>query len=236
MLNLEKYNKTIWRLNGIIILIASLGAIFFCLIVGYNLAQDIFRNREVHDIVNINEKTKNEEFLRLGYFTSLSGTSFFLVPLSSEESISESYYSKSSSSNSRNYLLFDSSSKESLWLFKNNESLILRFETIKEKTLTEPEINKSKTIGLTFEVVNKDTNNDKRLSTQDLVDLVYFDLKTKKMIPLVVGIDRNIGSEQSQDDELLIFYSKNGKSYFKTFRISTMTASEEKEIKLAQAI
>ncbi len=227
----DKFDKMIWRINGMVILIACICAILVGSFVAYKLFRETTGQREVVDIVNVDQNTKTEEFLRLGYFSQLSGTSFFLSPLLSDQNFSESYYSKTSTANARNYLIFDAETKKSHWILKDNQSLVLQNITIHD-VWTENSKPK-KAIGLIFEVVSNDTNRDQRLSDMDLSELVYYDLTDHKKIKLVEGIERHIGSERFSADAILIFYSRSGKTYVRTLTLSSLIVSDELEIATA---
>lgn len=228
-LNLEKYDKFVWRINGTLLLLACIGAILVCTIVGYKLLEEVFGTRQVHDIVNVDQNTKKEEYLRLGYFQSLKGTDLILIPLTSEQKFEASYYSKSTYSRARNYLVFNSNNKESYWIWKSNTSLILEetkiYNHIKEE-------NTQKARGLVFEFVDEDSNTDGVLDDKDMKSIQYFDLSSRKSVAVISQVDRSIGVQQTGDDEVLFFYSRSGKSYFKSLAVSSLSLSDEKEIGL----
>lgn len=228
-LNVEKYDKLIWRANGTLLLFACMGAIVVCTVVGYKLLRDVFGNRQVHDLVNVDQNTKKEEYLRLGYFQILKGTNLILIPLTSEQKYDVSYYSKSAYSPARNYLVFNSSTKESYWIWKSNAFLVLEdtkiFNQIKEE-------NSQQTKALVFEFVAADSNTDGVLDNTDLKSIQYFDLASQKPVPIVDQVDRSIGVQQTADDEVLFFYSRSGKSYFRSLSVSSLGLSAEREIGL----
>lgn len=228
-LNLEKYDKIVWRVNGSLLLLACIGAILVCSVVGYKLMIEVFGNRQVHDIVNVDQNTKKEEYLRLGYFHSLKGTDLILIPLTSEQKYEASYYSKSAYSHARNYLVFNSTSKEGYWIWKSNSFLVL--EDIKIHNQIKDE-KTQKARGLVFEFVEKDSNTDNVLDGNDKKSIQYFDLATKKSVPVISQVDRSIGVQQTGDDEVLFFYSRTGKSFFRSLTVSSLALSDEKEIGL----
>lgn len=229
-LNLEKYDKFIWRTNGTLLLLACIGAILVCTIVGYKLLSEVLGARQVHDIVNVDQNTKKEEHLRLGYFQSLKGTDLILIPLTSEQKYEATYYSKSAYSRARNYLVFNSSNKDSYWIWKSNEFLVLEDTKIHNQIKEEKT---QKTRGLVFEFVDEDSNTDGVLDNKDKKSIQFFDLSSRKSVPVVSQVDRSIGVQQTGDDEVLFFYSRSGKSYFKSLAVSSLSLSDEKEIGLS---
>lgn len=224
-LNLEKYDKLIWRANGTILLFACVGLLLVCVLAGYKLIKDAFVTHRAHDIVNVDQHTQQPEFLRLGYFESLKGTDFILIPLSSKQRHTTSSYSKSSFP--RNYLLFNSVTKDSYWIWNSNTSVILQEIKIHDQI----EAEKTQQIkALVFELVERDSNADGSLDNNDQKSIQYFEIASRKFIPVISQIDRSIGVQQTANDEILFFYSRAGKSFFKSLTVSSLKMSQEKEI------
>jgi hypothetical protein len=228
-INLEKYDKWVWRVNGSLLLLACVGAILVCTIVGYKLLKEVFGTRQVHDIVNVDQNTKKEEYLRLGYFHALKGTDLILIPLTSDQKYEASYYSKAAYSRARNYLILNSSNKESYWIWKTNSFLVLE-DTKIHTQIRDEKIQKTR--GIVFEYVQSDSNSDGALDDKDQKSIQYFDLSSKKEVLVVSQVDRSIGVQQTGDDEVLFFYSRTGKSYFRSLKVSSLRLSEEMEIGL----
>lgn len=220
-LNLEKYDKIIWRINGTLLLLACLGSLLVCFVVGFKIIrEELGPGQKTHDLVNVNQETKKEEFLTLGYFSPLQGTPYILVPLTSEQKLDVSYSSKTSYGSARNYLVFNSKTKESFWIWNSNSFIVLRHTLVYQSSGDEKN---RKVLGIVFEFVS-DNKNSKSIQ--------YFDLASRKVASVIQNIDRAIGVEQSSDDEVLFFYARNGKSFFKSLNVSSFLLSDEKEIGL----
>lgn len=228
-MSMEKYDRIVWRINGSLLLLACIGAILISIVVGYKLLDDVFGRRHVHDIINVDQNTKKEEFLRIGYFEYLKGTPYILVPLSSEQTYNASYYSKSSHSRARNYMIFDSKNKSSYWIWKSNSALVLDTTKVFDQISDEKTQN---TQGMLFEFVDANSNADSVLDENDQKSVQYHDLESKKTIAILEKVDRVVGVQQSDKDEVLLFYSRAGKSYFKTLNTTTFGISAETEINL----
>lgn len=226
-MNLEKYDKFVWRANGTLLLLACAVAFLFSLIIGYNILKEGQSSHRGHDIVNVDQETKKEEFLRLGYFHILKGTELILIPLTSEQKSKSSYYSRSGNSHSRNYLILNTKTKESYWIWKSNNFLVL--EDVKIHNQIADNRNQ-KAIGLALEVVENDSNSDAVMNESDQKSIQYFDLTAKKLVSVVSNLDRSIGIQQTGDNEVMFFYSRTGKSFFRTLMLSSMKVSDEKEI------
>ena len=217
MENLSKLDKTIWRINGFVLLIIFLASLCGILAFIYNSFSE--RSNQ-HDMVQIDQKTKEEDFLKLGYFRKLEGTDFFLVPLTSEKTTDGSFgkYSGGYNKKSRNQLLFNGKKQESKWLWENNKNTVSEAGFIYDSA---EESKTRKVTGIVFEL-----DQDKTKSTQ------LFELSTMKMSELISGVDRIVGIQQTGDHEVIIFYSKSGKSFFKAYNLMSHSAGEEKAILL----
>lgn len=225
----DKYDKVIWRINGSILLLTCLGVLIVSTVVGYKLLKDVFGTRQVYDIVNVDENTKKQESLKLSYFQQLKGTDSILISLTSDQTYGTSYYSKSSSNQIRNYLLFNFKNKDSKWIWDSNAMLVLNETKIYNQTQNETT---QMVKGLIFEIIEKDFNNDGLLNHQDMKSVQYYDLTSGKMISIVSQMDQSIGIQQTSDNQVSIFYYRSGKSYFKSLTVSSMAMTDETEIGL----
>lgn len=230
-INLEKYDLLLWRAIGSLILVICIGSVLVGLVLSFKVFQDAPPPQQRHDIVNVDQNTKKEELLRLGQFQSLRGTELIIIPLTVESdnnaSFESSYDMKFGYSNSRNFLVFNTTTKENNWIWKTNTNEVFSSTYIYDNIV---ETAKQKTLGIAFELVDTDTNQDGKVTHKDQRNLHYFDLNAKKITPIVDRIDRSIGIQQPANNEVLFFYSRNGKSYFKSLGLSNLSISEEKEI------
>lgn len=233
-INFEKYDKLMWRAIGTLILVGCVGSV----LVGFVLVLNVFKDRtppqQRHDIVNVNQSTKKEERLRLGSFQPVKGTDLILIPLTIENdsaaSFESSYDMKFGFSNSRNFLIFNTKTKASSWVWGSNSNEVFSSTNIYDNV---EDTFKQKTLGIAFEFVSEDTDLDGKINHKDQRNLHYFEASTKKLTAIVDKIDRSIGTQQTSGDEVLFFYSRGGKSYFKSLALSNLAVSAEKEIGLA---
>ena len=230
-MNLEKYDKLMWRAIGTLILIGCLGSVLVGLVLIFNVFNDRTPPQQRHDIVNVNQATKKEEHLRLGHFQELKGTELILIPLTiqndSNASFESSYDMKFGYSNSRNFLVFNTKTKESSWVWSSNSNEVFSSTNVYDNIA---DIGKQKTLGIAFEFVSEDTDLDGKINHKDQRNIHYFEANSKKITAIVDKIDRSIGTQQNSNDEVLFFYSRGGKSFFKSMKVSNLTVSEEIEI------
>lgn len=228
MEQLNKLDRNIWRINGIALLcifIASFVGIIFMI---FGMLKNVDKS---HDFAQVDKGTKEEKFLRLGYFHKLKGTEFLLVPLTSDKSrssygkLSSEYYSK----DSRNQLLFNEKTQESTWLWESNDNLITEVNF----TYDNPEEKEKQIVsGIAFEFIASDTNKSDALDENDRKSVNFFNLKDLKMHKIISEVDRIIGMQQTTRNEVFFFYSKSGKSFFKSYNLINHDQGIEKEILL----
>jgi len=152
-----------WRFNAIILMVAGILAIGVLIFAGNHIFQDITRERYTRNIVNVAEDQSVDEKWELGRLYKIDGTPYALVPLTSDQSYTQSYYSKSSNS-VRNYLFIDTQSNKKQWLFNTNQHLVVDIEYISEKEYND----KDRTVRtILYTIIERDTNGDKRLTDKD---------------------------------------------------------------------
>lgn len=206
---MNKFDRIVWRINGILILGV---AVLICIGVLLSIGNPFFRktkDREANDIVNVNTETKKKEYLNLGEFEKIEERDFFYSPLYADKEGARSYYSKSSST-IRNYLFFDVSKTSSHWLLESHSWRITQTNNIYI------ELNdkcKSSIIkGFAFEIVKADSNDDGVLNYEDQSSIYISDYSGKNLKVVIEDANDILGIEQSDNDSIVVFFIKDGKN------------------------
>jgi hypothetical protein len=225
-LTLNKYDRILWRVVGtLLLLVALLGGASLAFLLAQVFGE---RRHRAHDAVAVDERTKTEEFLRLGYFQPLEGTDFVLIPLSAEGGGGGgSLYSRVPKSTNRNYLLFNARTKESRWIWPSHASLIRAETYVYDRVGRE---NGRHVTGILFERTTEDTNGNGRLDDEDRAGVEYYVPGSGRRVPVVADIERVIGIQQLRPDEVIVFYSRAGKSAFVTLNTASLAVSAPREI------
>ena len=229
-MDLSKYDKIVWRINGSILLLLSLATLLICVVAGlYNLWWA--NNQSTRQIiVDIDDETKEKRFFRLGYFSHLDNTGSILIPLQVEGGESEKMALSSyqgQANRACNYLIYDKKGGKSQWVWKNNEQRIFKHTYVHSSTGK-----KEAVVGIVFESVPRDSNRNKILDRGDKKSLEYFGLSDSLKSLVIENIDMVLGVEQSSADELLIFFVVDSKSYVGTFNLLEKTLVSRVEIKI----
>lgn len=227
-MKLNRYDKLIWRINGALIALGGVIALILMLITGYKIFQEIFRERSITDVVNINEETRRGEYLSLRRFYRIQGTKWLVAALDAQQDYKQSYYSKSGSS-TRNYLFFDTLNQSTHWLLNNNSSLILANHQLLENP-TNIDGERGKVIGAVYEIVRKDSDGDIRLNSDDRKSVVFYSFQTGAYLDLLEGIDELLGVEQISSNEALIFFKDNRKNFTVSLDLLSNELSERAEL------
>lgn len=226
-MDFSKSDRTIWRLNGYLIFLAAAGVIVVSFIVGYKLIRDITRVRPTQNLVNIREGSQKVDRMRLGYLHRLTGTDFFLAPLNGEQNIRKAYYSKESAS-TRNYLLLNPKQETSTWIDSGNDALYLRhfeqFDRINDAK-------HHKVTALLFEAVDRDSNSDGLLDSDDAKKIILVTLNNKKITAPLTAMDRLIAVEQTSPTEILLVYEKGAGTFQAQLDITERKISKPRQIR-----
>jgi hypothetical protein len=211
----NRFFQFVWRLNAL----AIAGVAVVAGLLGLYGLISIFdwetRDREVTDLLAVEPDVSRQDEVRLGYPTTIPGTQYVRVPLFREQKRDLSYYSKSSGDNTVNELYVDSSTGKSKWLFAGTDRLILnQLQTMQQLKSDQPIAT-----SILYSLVDKDTNNDKRLSPQDVTSIGYASLDGTVYTPLLDNIGKLYSVEQVADDKVMVIYFRNGESRLITYAL-----------------
>jgi hypothetical protein len=220
----SRFFKFIWRFNGLVIMVAGVLAIGVLAFAGYKIVGDATRERSTHNIVNVQVDKTIEEKWKLGYMSHIQGSSYVMIALNSDQSYAQSYYSKSTSS-ARNYLFINGQNNERTWLFETNQYLVTDTDILSVK---ESGSNEQKVEAILYRVVKKDTNNDHRLTDDDLLSIGLSLPSGKGYKELLDGIEVFVGQNHIEKNKVLVVFQKGGVGYsaninLKEFAVSNIT-------------
>ena len=205
---MNKFDKIVWRINGVLILCVVAVAGFVLLFASYEMFKDKSRDRNVSNIINVNAETQKKEYMFLGSFSKIEGREFFICPLRANQEYDRSYYSKSASS-VRNYLYFNQYDYSSRWLLESNNWLINNKYAI-YKNFNEDE--KNITIGFFYEIVKKDSNGDGIINYDDNKSIYHSKFDGTNLIVVLEETTDILGINQIDDNKTIIFHRNDRKS------------------------
>ena len=205
-MTMNRFDKVIWRINGVIFLCIGVVGAGMLTLAAYELGRDIFRERHVNSLINIREE---EETLFLGAFTPVDGRDIYISELRADQTYDRSYFSKSASS-VRNYLFFDPSDGSSHWLLDSNDRLIVR----KHEVVRNPDDCDDRIVNaFYFEIAGKDTNQDGLLNRKDRESVLLCRYDGKNAVTVIENTDIILGIGRVDSIRSVIFHVIDEKHY-----------------------
>jgi len=165
----------IWRINSVIILMGGLLAILSLSASAVYVILQATRTREVDSVINIANNEQVKAKTEIGTFTPIAGSEILQAPLYLIQDYDYRAGSKESSS-IQNYIFFDPNQKRSYWLRPKSEGLFLSAIALVQNSnpidnnLILNANNEEKpvpVVAFLYVLVDKDTNNDKRINDRD---------------------------------------------------------------------
>ena len=188
--------------------------------------------------------------LQLGAFQELPGTEYLTAAVSSlgsrEEYAKDASASREENRYIRNYLFVNVTDKSSHLLFSANDLLILSAENLTETAQAKQASAPAKNIAppaegkanekaenpvkwICYRVIKGDTDNDKRLSANDLLTIALSDASGLNYTELISDV-RAILHETRRGDSLIFIYTANGKNQIAEINLPTKQVASTKEL------
>ena len=218
--------KFIWRLNSLVILAVGAVGLVVLLYGAYQLFKEKTSNRSVSSVVNIEEKPSVNEYYKLEHNSRVFNSKFIAIPLVSVQNYEQSYYSKNARS-IKNYLFTNISTSESTWLFDTNKNLILDFFTISKKQF---DLKAKDVKALMYKIVNKDTNNDNRLTYKDSFNLGFSSIDGKIYKELLTNLQELSTWQFVNDEKIIVLYQKDNTIFSSNIDLKKLKVIDTKTI------
>ncbi len=221
----NRFFTLVWRFNGLVISITGVLAIGVLAFVSYKLILEITRERNIVNNINISPSNETETTWQLGYPSTVEGTPYVIVPLTSDQYSSHSYYSKSSSS-ARNYLFINTEDNIKQWLFNHNNHLIERREMLRK----DQSDHNSAVTAILFQLIKSDSNHDGKLTIDDQKTIAIVKPDGSHYTELFSPIDIYVGSQLVRNNKLLIIYQRQGTGYSAFINLFDFKVENETEL------
>ena len=213
----NKFFKLVWRFNGLLISIAGILAVCVLVFVAFKLVRDITSERNTRNVINVSANAEVKENWRLGKFIEINDKQVLMIPLYSDQSFDRAYYSKSTKS-IRNYLFIDTSDYSQNWIFDKSENLITRSELLRLGDYNSASPNP--VVAILYELVQQDTDNDVRLSAQDISTIAISNPSGSSFKVLIEEVDSIVDFSLLSESELFLVYQKGGVSYSSVLNVT----------------
>ncbi|WP_416306439.1 hypothetical protein [Neptunicella sp. SCSIO 80796] len=213
----DRFFKWIWNFNGLVLFI---GIVIGTLFISYQIVSVFFKDEVVEQpTLNLAQDDKKEEKWSLGYPRKVGNTDFHFIPLESEklsvekkergrmyENFSGGSYTPT---RSKNVLLINGNTNQAVWLFDSIEQLIIDINP-----LVNNEFNKNSiTRGISYEVINSDTNKDSKLDYTDKRTFALSKVDGSGYTEIISGYNRIVESSLNSEGNLFVVFINNNEVY-----------------------
>jgi hypothetical protein len=188
---------------------------------GYQVGRYFLNQRTESNLVNREAQNEDKEKFSLGNFRELEGTPYLIAPVNAQENSNENYYDKKARS-VRNYLFLNGNDKSAQRLVSRNDFLFLNAQEVVLQRRDDKIV-----LGMWYEVVKADTNNDRRLDNQDKKTIAISDVSGTEYTEVIDRVDRLLGSHQKNSTTLLVFYELDRREYVGEISIPKRTLVEQ---------
>jgi hypothetical protein len=197
----HRFFRIVWRINAIVLLLAAAAAILLLGIGAVELGADFFRSRGDRDVVTVAGQRVESSRFQFEDFERLPGTNVLRAPLVVYESYG--FASSGGGRATRNYLYYDSSTRNAHWLLPDNKKLISWSCDLKtsKTSLEEPRV-----LGSLYAVVEQDFDHDGQLTSSDLSSVLLTDPAGVKETQIFDRVSSIQGCEVLSPASAVLFY------------------------------
>lgn len=214
--------KFIWNVNGLAIFAGIVIAAVMLLVA---LVGDIIDGpRHVPAPVNLAEDNKQEENWQLGYGRSIGDTDYQYIPLESEKLSVDTrdrhqnfeMFSGGSGytpTRAKNVLFINTKTNKARWLFATVDQIVVDITSLQIGSYNEA----ARVFGMSYDVINKDTNQDGLLDNKDQSILAVSKVDGSRYTEVLTGHSEVIESSLNSDGNLFVIYIENNEVYSMIF-------------------
>ncbi|TQF67628.1 hypothetical protein [Pseudoalteromonas luteoviolacea] len=216
----EKFFRWIWNFNGLVLFI---GIVVGTLFTTHQIISVFFKDEVTEQTtLNLAQDDNKEEKWSLGHPQEVGNTDYHYILLESEKftvdkeeriTAIEGFNGKSHISyrptRSKNVLLINGNTNQSIWLFDSTEQLIVDI-----RPLFNHEVDiRSVTHGISYEVINSDTNKDSKLDYTDKLTFALSKVDGTGYTEIISGYDFIVESSLNSEGNLFVIFINHDEVY-----------------------
>ena len=221
----------VWRVNGLMILAASVLAVVLIGIFIATQLRDWFRTRQATDVVNLVEEQVQGTRSHLGRFEQIAGTGVLRASLNIEQAYELGTISKESTS-VQNFLYFELRTQQSYWLLPGYRGLVLENHLYPDRAYDDVS---TPVLAALFELIDADSNGDGKLSYSDRLTLAISDPVGKQLLRVVKDVERFNGAYLLDAQTLVVLYSTRGELRAADVGLNPVRLLRDSEVRPAAA-
>lgn len=217
----QPFFRNLWRFNALIIAAVALMALAYGVLIGLFLVRDFVRPRHVASIAPAGTTEHHEKAasqreapnLSVQNFHPINGHDVMWAPLYSRDTLSATYYSKEAT-NTRDYLFYEMATGQFRRLIDRDYALassitFLTKSTNPSKLNAIPGLSSQTTLALLVTYIDKDTNGDGRISTQDRKTVAMAGPTGLGLRIIASDVTEFLGSNIDADGNAVVILSKS---------------------------
>lgn len=202
----KRFFAWVWRVNSLIVFAIGLVSIVMLIFASLSIFKDLTRTRHATGVVNVAEEQIEGSITSLGSFCEVDGADVLRAPLNVHQEYARAYGSKEANS-IRNYLYFNPVSQESYWLIPGYRGLIAEANEFPAQEYGET--NEPPRV-IVYELVDNDSNRDKRLMADDTKTIAVSDPSGKNFARILNNVEEFKGGRIVKQANLVILYTSGG--------------------------
>lgn len=147
-------------------------------------------------------------------FRRIDGTDYMIAAIGSNTSSGDNYFSSYESGyrgDVYNYVFLNATTDSIKRLLPSNYYLITGTSTYPERK--EGDQSSPPTQWIVYSVINRDSNGDKQLTSDDHLTLAESDVSGENYTEIIGGIEKMFGRITDDKNRLILIYQKDGKKY-----------------------
>ena len=200
----HRFFRIVWRINAIVLLIAAAAALVILSIAAVGLGGEMLRAKVRSDAVKVAGQRVETSRYQFEGFELLPGTSVLRAPLVVYESYG--FASSGGGRAARNYLYYDSRTRNAHWLLQGNEKLI-SWNCALKTSPTPPE--SPRFLAALYAVVESDSDHDGQLSSSDQSFVLLTDAAGVQQTRILDRVSSIQGCETLSPSSAVLFYVSN---------------------------
>lgn len=203
----RRFFAYVWRVNGLVLLVAGLLLVVILAIIGLQFVRDAVRPRSVDNVANTMVDEVEREKAQLGEFSRIEGSDLIRAPLSIAQTYALSVGSKQAES-VRNYLFVHAKSRSSYWLLPSTDKVILGERTLPETAYGEKAL---PVRAMVYTIVEADSDKDGRLTDRDRKTIGVTSPDGANLRRVAEDVEEVHFADLATPSVVTVVYSKGGK-------------------------
>lgn len=213
--------------NTLAFSVAALGALMLVGIGGWNILKSSQSTSDSSAVAVQKTQTENVTW-QFGDLMSVADSGIAILPLNMKLGSSALSTYSNNKTITANYLFLDTDTNTQKWLLSHNDFTFVKRLSLPTRHYLDKDNKDTK--AYYFEVIQKDTNNDGKQNSADLISIALARVDGSGFTILIDGIESILGTQALTGGNILVIYEKDGKGFAATVDFDGFKLIENKEL------